>query len=215
MKPAAIKRVVGDLLHMTLPRAEVISELVLQNSCERLLELGFNHGVSSCYLAGALQEQGRGHLTTIDLTSARDRVPNIEQLLSSLGLESYVTIHYEPTSYLWRLMRMLEEDSSERFDFLYLDGAHDWFTDGFAFLLVDRLLLPGGLIVLDDLDWTFHRSLALPRTDRVRRMPEDERTTPQIRKVWELLVQTHPRYGDFEEQDGWALARKKANPTAP
>jgi hypothetical protein len=39
-------------------------------------------------------------------------------------------------------------------------------------------------------------------------MPLDERKTPQIRKVYELLVKTHPAYGDFMIQDDWAYAHK-------
>ena len=107
------------------------------------------------------------------------------------------------------LMKMLEDDPSPHFDLCYLDGAHEWFTDGFAFVLVDRLLQPGGLIIFDDLDWTYETSPSLKNTERVRRMPADERSTQQVRKVYELLVKTHPDYGDFTERDGWGYARKR------
>lgn len=39
-------------------------------------------------------------------------------------------------------------------------------------------------------------------------MPEDEKRTPQVRKVYDLLVKTHPAYGDFMIKDGWGYARK-------
>jgi hypothetical protein len=50
-----------------------------------------------------------------------------------------VNYYFEPTSYTWRMMKMLEEDEGPRFDLCYLDGAHSWFVDGFAFFLIDRL----------------------------------------------------------------------------
>jgi hypothetical protein len=39
-------------------------------------------------------------------------------------------------------------------------------------------------------------------------MPPEERITPQVRKVYELLVKPHPSYGDFRTEDGWAYAHK-------
>ncbi|MGL5809687.1 MAG: hypothetical protein ACRCYQ_07075, partial [Nocardioides sp.] len=74
------------------------------------------------------------------------------------------------------------------FDFAFIDGAHSWFVDGLAFFLVDKLLKPGAWVLFDDLDWTYATSPTLSQTELVRSMPEDERNTPQIGKVFELLV---------------------------
>ena len=38
-------------------------------------------------------------------------------------------------------MKMLEDDPEPRFDFCYIDGVHNWADDGFAFFLIDRLLV--------------------------------------------------------------------------
>ena len=45
-------------------------------------------------------------------------------------------------------------------------------------------------------------------------MPKDEKSVAQIRKVFELLVVTHPSYGEFKEKDGWALTQKLPAQTA-
>lgn len=203
-----ISEIVGAVPHMTFEQAQVMRDVILQNRSQNILELGFRHGVSTCYMAGALNELGSGKITTIDLLSAKDAQPNVEKLLADLGLSRFVTVFYEPTSYVWRLMKMLEEDPSPRFDFCYIDGAHDWATDGFAFFLVDKLLKPGGLVVFDDLEWTYGGSPALKNSEKVRQMPEDEKRTRQVRKVYELLVRTHPAYGEFAVRDAWAFARK-------
>jgi predicted O-methyltransferase YrrM len=209
MEIEKIRAKVDGIPHMTFAQAKAMTALILEHKPGHILELGFRHGVSTCYMAGAMDEIGGGHITTIDLASARDAEPNVLNLLETLGLSNFVTAYFEPTSYTWRLMRMLEAEQHPRFDLCYIDGAHDWATDGFAFFLVDRLLAPGDLIIFDDLDWTYGRSPALRDTDKVRCMPEEERSLPQIRKVFELLVVTHPGYGDFMEKDGWAYARKK------
>ena len=64
----------------------------------------------------------------------------------------------EPKSYLWRLMKIIEQNSEPIYDFIFIDGGHDWYTTGYAFFLVDKLLKPGGYILFDDLDWTVYTS---------------------------------------------------------
>jgi predicted O-methyltransferase YrrM len=209
MKPHKVKQIVGYTPYMRLEQAYRITDFINEKKIKDVLELGFAHGVSTCYLAAALEEVGDGFITTIDLESKRNYNPNIEQLLEKCSFRDVVVKwYYEPTSYTWRLMRFLEQDPSLQFDFCYLDGAHSWFVDGFAFFLVDRLLRPGGWIIFDDLDWTYAMSPSLANTDWVQSMPLDEQKEPQIRKVYELLVKTHPCYGDFRVQDGWAYAHK-------
>lgn len=204
-----IRSVVDGIPIMRYEEALKITSFIKSNNLTSILELGFAHGVSSCYIAGILDEMKSGHLTTIDLEGARKRDPNIEFLLEKLGLSSYVTIYYEPTSYNWRLMKLIEEHSKPIFDFCFLDGAHDWYTDGFAFFLIDKLLKPGGWILFDDITWKFSSSPSVKDTERVQRMPDEEKNTAQIGKVFELLVKTHPGYHNFIENKNWAFAQKK------
>ena len=195
---------------MSLGQAKYLERFIKSKKLSNLLELGFAHGVSSCYLASILDDCGRGHLTTIDLASARHRQPNIEELLNKLNLDNYVSIYYEYESYNWRLMKFIEENDEPIFDFCYIDGAHDWNVDGFAFLLVDKLLKPGGWIVFDDIDWTFGSSPTMREIPRVLNMPDDVKNTPHISKIFDVLVKTHPDYCNFEVTDfGWGIAQKK------
>jgi predicted O-methyltransferase YrrM len=210
MTPEAVQRIVGDTPHMTLAQAQRLTECIRAEGLRDVLELGFAHGVSTCYLAGALESAGGGTLTTIDLTSARSRRPDLDELLGRCSFPRVrITAHHEPTSYTWRLMRFLEQDPPPRFDLCFLDGAHSWFIDGFAFFLVDRLLRPGGWIVFDDLHWTYESSPTLREMPWVRKMPADERQTPHIRQVFELLVRPHPGYDEFRLDGDWAWARKR------
>ncbi len=150
----------------------------------------------------SLAEAGGGSIVTIDLLNAEKRQPNIEELLAKCGYLDLVDFYYEPVSYNWRLMKLIEEQKT--FDFCYLDGGHDWYNTGYAFFLVDKLLQPGGWILFDDLDWTMEHIDA----KWALKKPLEERITPQVRKVWELLVQTHPNYTNFQERGSWGYAEK-------
>jgi predicted O-methyltransferase YrrM len=208
LQVADVADIVGNTPHMDPAQGKQITDFILENGVTDILELGFRHGVSTAYMAAAMARAGKGRIVTVDLASARQNTPNIEELLTRVGERDRVEIFYEPTSYTWRMMRMLQQDPTPRFDLCYLDGAHDWFVDGFAFFLIDRLLRPNGWILFDDLDWSYAGSPALKNTDRVKQMPEDERTSKGVRLVYDLLVKTHPGYHNFRDEGEWAFAQK-------
>jgi len=216
MKPKEVEQRLGDTPYMRLDQGEEISRFILENNVRNILELGFAHGASTCYMAAALAEAGGGSIVTIDLERARTLKPSMETSLAKCGLQDTVTVYYEQSSYNWRLMRFLEADPMPRFDFCYLDGAHSWETDGFAFFLVDRLLKPDGWILFDDLEFTWESLSPKHGHERwFKSIPRELRVTPQVRKVYDLLVKNHPGYGDFRltRNGWWVYARKLSNST--
>ena len=205
----------GTLPYMTFSKACRLRDFLTEHALKNCLELGFFHGLSSAYIAAVLHANGGGHLTTIDKTSARDKSPNIDELLRQVGLREFVTVFYEPRSYTWGMMKLIEQGNLESFDFCYIDGGHAWDDTGFAFFLVEKLIRPGGWILFDDLKWTFGqhaksvRSAGEPLPSWLESMNAEELDTPQVGKVWELLVQPHPRFERFTVEDQWGFARKR------
>ncbi len=202
--------------------ARDIYDFVVNNGPQQCLELGFGHGASSCYIAAALQELGHGHLTTVDLVSAREwQQPTIEDLLTQTGLQQWVTVVREPTSYTWFLKRKIEERTAANhcqpfYDFCFLDGAKNWTIDSTAFFLVDKLLRPDGWILFDDLQWTYasKRGEGKKKSDGIviDDMGSDEIDQPHIELIFQYLVMQHPEYANFRIKDNWwAWAQKTAN----
>ena len=185
-----------ELAYQPLTSADMghlLYQLVLREGIDDVLELGFGHGTSTAYMAAALHEKGSGSVTTLDLATALNRRPNLDTVLGHLGLEDQVRPVLAARSYTWELMRLLERQFDGHgitrcFDFCFIDGAHTWDADGLAFLLVDRLLREDRWVGFDDVNWTFASSAALKDTERVQNLPDDERRTPQLRNVIELLV---------------------------
>jgi len=205
-----VDAVVSHTKFMKTKQGRTVYRFIVENRLARVLELGFAHGKSTCYLAAAVDELGGdGHVTTMDVVGARERQPNIHELLAQCGLTARATPVFAASSYTWELMKLLERDPQPRFDFVYIDGGHTWDVTGFGFLLVDRLLAPGGWVLFDDLDWTVASSPSVAEAAWARRLSEEERSTAQVRKVFELLVRLHPDYVECHERDGWGWARKR------
>jgi predicted O-methyltransferase YrrM len=210
LKPADIKKLVGRLPYMSLEAAGMFYDLITAHDLHNVLELGFMHGVSSAYIAGALQDIGGGRLSTIDLETARDRDPNIFHILEMCGLGHLVEVYFEPHSFNWRLMKFLEESPRRQFDLIYFDAAQTWVDTGFAFLVSHRLLRPGGWIVFDDYHHTYRTSRNSEKP-WVLRMPEEEQVIPQVERVFSLLVLEDQSFDTFRIKGNFAFARKRTS----
>ena len=181
-----------------------------------VLELGTAHGVSAAYMAAALDENGGGRVTTIEhQTAVHDPPP--EQILASVGLADRVElVRVEHSSYVWWLKEQVQQRSDEHgnceplFDFCYVDGSHNFTIDGLSVVLVEKLLRPGGWLLLDDLNWIYRVGKYPPgQGPDDLRLSSDERTQPHMRAVFELIVKQHPAFSTFRvEDDSWGWAQK-------
>lgn len=223
MKFDKISEIVRGVPFISRENARLLYDAIIEGERRRLLELGFAHGAATCVMAAALDELGDGELVAVDLESARHwQQPSIEELLARAGLSQYVTIVRQPTSYTWYLRDELRArvDAGgplESFDLCIIDGPKNWTIDGAAFLMADRLLRPGALVVFDDVDWTYAQADGRrDETDGIvhRELSDAERCTPHVREIAELLVMQHASYGDFVFTDTeWFLATKSSGAT--
>jgi predicted O-methyltransferase YrrM len=182
-----------------------------------VLEIGTAHGVSACYMAAALDEVGGGKVTTLDDVRASFD-PDPETVIGKAGLEHRIErVRITDSSYDWWLREMVERQSDAAgnceplYDFCYLDGAHNFTIDGLAVVLVEKLLRPGGWLLMDDLPWTYAQDPGREATDGIvhRELSEAERREPHLRAVFDLIVAQHPSFTDVRIQDEWwGWARK-------
>lgn len=227
MKFDQIRDAVKGIPFITHENARLLYDTVLENRLHDCLELGFAHGVGSCYIAGAIDELGAGSLTSVDLLSQQGwQTPSIEELLDRLGLRHLVRVVRMHTGYNWFLHDEIRARTGAggacepAFDLCIIDGPKNWTIDGGAFFMADKLLRPNARLVFDDVDWTYAMSAKGGRevTDGVNHseLSPDELDTPQIREVCELLVMQHPDYVEFTFTDSdWFIARKAADGEVP
>jgi predicted O-methyltransferase YrrM len=207
---AVVAAAVRDIPNMKEHEGRRVAGHLRRTGARDVLEIGTGHGVSAAYLVAGLPEDGR--VTSIDSAeAARTRSPSADEVLSRLGVRHRVDlVLVEDSSYTWWLKEQVELRSDQagnvepRYDFCYLDGAHNWTIDGLAVVLIEKLLRPGGWLLLDDLGWTYEGGTHGPgQSPDDLRLSARERTTPHVRAVYDLIVRQHPAFTDFREEDGW------------
>ncbi len=163
-------------------------------------------------MASALDENGTGHLTSVDSTRWNWANPAPQEVLDNAGLSKYVTLDRNFSTYAWFLKQELEscmDDSGSvqpKYDFIFLDGAKNWSTDGITVIVAERLLRPDGWLLLDDLGWNYKDHA--PDQKRhyeidVEKLSESEFAEPHLRAIFDLLIRPNPAYDEFVVQENW------------
>lgn len=208
-----IRQKVDGIPHMTANHGRVIYEHVREARPSLILELGSACGVSAAYITGALDANDHGRLISVDIDRAKYE-PKPEVLLAELGLNHRAEfIRVADSSYNWMLREQVADRSDAAgnceplYDFVFIDGAHEFTIDGLAAVLASKLLRPDGWILVDDLNWS-HAEYDNPGPFP---MSQAQLTTPNMREVYDLLIKTDPTLTAFREEDGaWGWAKKGA-----
>src|SRR5690349_17871614 len=209
-----VARAIAGIPFMSPAQGRLVYDHVQQSGAEDVLELGTAHGVGAAYMAAA-----GANVTTVDFQGAHYD-PSPEDTARRAGVTFNVVREY--SSYTWWLKTQVEARSDEHgnvtpaYDFVYLDGAKNWTIDGLAVILIEKLLRPGGWLLMDDLEWTYAQDPHREATDGIvhRDLSEPERTQPHLRAVFDLIVAQHPSFTELRREDEWwGWARK--HPGAP
>lgn len=193
------------------------------------LDIGTYLGASAAFMATGMRALGiPGRVVTID--SGQNVTPETtrrwEDLWERCGVANMIEyVLIDDSNYAWWLGRQLEssirvlgEGQHGQFDFVYLDGAKVLGIDAAATLFILELLRPGGWLVLDDLDWSYHEVSSIvsaPVTSYaaggVFRFSDDELRASHVRLVLDLVLRRSPLVGQTLEDHNcnWVWAQRK------
>ena len=200
--------------HTFPKRGRLLYEHIRENKPENVLELGTARGGSAVFIAAALEANGSGHLTSVDSLRWTWKDPTPLEVLEKAGLSNLVTLDRRFSTYTWFLKAEIEKhlDDAGRvrpaYDLIFLDGSKSWSTDGLAVVLAEKLLQPGGWLLLDDLGWTYEdferkRNRQLHYDTDIPKLSAEERVQPHLRAIFDLLIRTNPVFDRFVIQDDW------------
>ena len=107
--------------------------------------------------------------------------------------------------YNWDLMKLVSNNEKDKFDYVYLDGAHTLTIDGLAFVLIDKLLKVGGYIEFDDYEWTIGTSPTCspyPPTNNKQyeeHFTKEQIDTSHVKLIVDNLVKTNNCYLEIKK----------------
>ncbi len=124
----------------------LLRHLIIMRRPERLLEIGTWHARTTEGMARAVWEVGRGHIDTIDPFGG-ERCPPIIATFPP-ELHALITFRAENSAaYFDRAM-----SSNIYYDLVLVDGNHEFEFALFDLMCTARLMRPGGLIVMDNIE---------------------------------------------------------------
>ena len=168
-------------------------------------EIGVGVGATSTQIVKRLREDDSFYFFSYDV--------DVEELDSDLKATDYCKCKLYPMgntkafydSYNWNLSKLCLE-KKELFNLAYLDGAHSFFHDGLAAVLLKKLIKPGGILIFDDVNWSHQKSPTVRPDKRPRTLQEyneEQIKTPQVRRVIDIFMEDDEcweRIGDIKSQ---------------
>lgn len=115
-------------------------------------EIGVGMGATTYNIAKILDKDDK-----IYLFDFNESVQQIKEMLCREGYKNiygFGCSYKKLDSYCWNLLYLLKESEHELFDYVFIDGAHNFPTDGLAFFLIDMLTKKNGFVEFDDYHWT-------------------------------------------------------------
>lgn len=173
-------------------------------------EVGIGIGATSIEIVKRLREDDSFYFFSYenDVRELEFDLKNTDYCKCNLHPMGNTTAHFD--SYTWKLSSLCIENSS-MFDLVYLDGAHSFFHDGLATVLLKKLVKPGGILIFDDVYWTYENSPTMNPENRPKTLwefNEEQIKTSQVLRVIEVFMETDEdweRIGDIKSQ---AIYRK-------
>lgn len=132
---------------------EFLAEIILENECHKTLETGLAYGCSAIYILSATKKVG-GEIHHIAIDPYQIKGPNGRgwkgiglDSIKSLGWEHVLTFVEDGS--LPALTKFIENGLAV--DFIFVDGDHRFDGAFIDFILGDKILNVGGIIVFDDM----------------------------------------------------------------
>ncbi len=144
--PETTVGVASAFLSLPAPWCRLLMRLIAEMAPRSCLELGTGFGISTAYLAAALELNGRGQLTTLD--GSREYARRAADGLEQLGLRR-VKLAVGP------IAETLISEGERRapVDFVFIDAEHQTLPTIEHFERVRPHLAENAVVAFDDADW--------------------------------------------------------------
>jgi predicted O-methyltransferase YrrM len=160
--------------HTPEDQCEFLQKIIRNNHLKTSIEIGFAYGTSTLAICEAIKENGGTKHVVVDKFENSHWDGSGLQLANEAGYHSFLDFRED---FCYLVLPTLVQKGC-KFDFAYIDSVKefDWILNNFFYL--DKLLVPGGIIVLDDVIYPGVRKVArfinrLPHYEVLDQHPEN------------------------------------------
>lgn len=134
---------------MSTAEGAVLAEWIVSEGAARTIEIGLGYGIAALFACEGLLRVGSGSARHVAIDPfQRSRFADVAlQLLDEAGVADMVELHRHESQLV--LPRLVNDGS--RFDVAVVDGNHRFDRVFVDLYFLNRLLRPGGIVFLDDL----------------------------------------------------------------
>jgi predicted O-methyltransferase YrrM len=190
-----VSRSPGDFDRVTLPSDDCdrLRDLVIADRARVVIEIGLAYGSSALAIGEALASLENAHHLVID--AFQDRFGNVGwDSITEAGLETICELRTE------RSQLALPCLVAEGFvaDAAFVDGSHVFHNVFVDLYFLRELVRPGGLVILDDIDWPSVATAVHYYEVNVGWTPAAPGLTGRLRPFRLPDPRVEPRFEDFE-----------------
>ncbi|MBA2763643.1 MAG: class I SAM-dependent methyltransferase [Thermoleophilaceae bacterium] len=148
---ARLDRLTDGVPYTHPPVCHLLYRLVRGIDRPRVVEVSCAYGKATAYLAAAAAER-HGSVRAMDLVEHRWQDRTARQVVADADPTGCCQIDLGVDARWW-LLDLLAESPDQWIDLAYLDATHTVEVDAFLASTLWRHIRPGGLLIVDDLDW--------------------------------------------------------------
>lgn len=131
--------------NVDLAEGDFLQKLITSNNFSRSIEIGCAYGISSLFISDVINKNKGTHLI-VDPNQSTDWKGIGFQNLKKSGLTNFRIIEKPSEVALPELYI-----TNETFDFAFIDGWHTFDHTLIDFFYINKMLKPGGVVVIDDI----------------------------------------------------------------
>lgn len=128
----------------------IFDQIAGDHTIVKTLEVGCAFGLSSLHICEALRGRKDAHHIIIDPFQTSDWFGAGIHALDRAGFDFYELVEEKSE---FALPKILRESGEESFDFIFIDGWHTFDHTLVDCFYANRLLRPGGILMVDDCDF--------------------------------------------------------------
>ena len=166
-------------------------------------EIGIDKGITTMQVCKKLKSGA-----SLYLFDTNEKCNNVKKMINDKYGDKFKVYIYTSDvlksrdNYNWHLANLYSE--SVKFDYVYIDGSHDFTIDGLSYFIVDLMLNKNGYIEFDDYEWTFGLCRTYLQSEIANnpnhpqnldfRYSKDQQNTPHVKKIIDIFVKNNKSY---------------------